>query len=129
MSARPDLAELGVGAGGKAGLYRILHEHGLRVTATPATGVRGRRVWHDFSPGQRLWIILLGAVQAGLIAAALRDVVHRPAAELTAPKPVWVGACFVNFIGPLAYFVVGRRRSSRAVRRYPPDHPTGLIPS
>jgi class I fructose-bisphosphate aldolase len=30
MSARPDLAELGLGAGKKARLYRILHEHGLR---------------------------------------------------------------------------------------------------
>ena len=79
--------------------------------------VRGRRAWHDLSPGQQRWIILLGAVQVGLLAAALRDVVHRPAAELTAPKPVWAAACFVNFVGPLAYFVFGRHRGSCRERR------------
>jgi drug/metabolite transporter (DMT)-like permease len=79
--------------------------------------IRGRRAWHELSPSQRWWITLLGAVQAGLLAAALRDVVHRPAAELTAPKPVWVAACFVNFVGPLAYFVFGRHRGSGRERR------------
>jgi hypothetical protein len=79
--------------------------------------IRGRPAWHDISPSQRRWITLLGAVQAGLLAAALRDVVHRPTAELTAPKAVWVGACFVNIVGPLAYFAFGRRRGSCRERR------------
>jgi hypothetical protein len=100
MSARPDRAELGLGAVKKA---RVCN--------------RGRRAWHDLSPRQRRWLVLLGAVQAGLLAAALRDVVPRSAAELTAPKPVWVGACFVNVVGPLAYFLFGRRRASCVYRR------------
>jgi len=107
MSARPDRAELGLGAGKKARMYRILHAE--------ASG--GRRAWHDLSPRQRRWLVLLGAVQAGLLAAALRDVVQRSAAELTAPKPVWVGACFVNIVGPLAYFLFGRRGASCVERR------------
>jgi hypothetical protein len=79
--------------------------------------VRGRRAWHDLGPSRRRWIILLGAIQAGLLAAALRDVIRRPGAELTAPKPVWMAACFVNFVGPLAYFVFGRHRGSCRERR------------
>jgi Phospholipase_D-nuclease N-terminal len=63
-------------------------------------------------PAQRRWILLLGAVQTGLLAAALHDLARRPAAELTAPKPVWVAACFVNIVGPLAYFLLGWRSAS-----------------
>jgi len=42
--------------------------------------------------GQRQWIIVLGAVEAGLLSAALLDVVHRRQ-PLTAPSPSrWVRA-------------------------------------
>jgi Phospholipase_D-nuclease N-terminal len=73
--------------------------------------IAGRRQrWHELAPRERRAIVLLGAVQTALLAAALRDVIRRPAGELTAPKPIWVAACFVNFLGPIAYFVFGRRR-------------------
>ena len=76
--------------------------------------IAGRRQrWHELPPRDRRAIVLLGAVQAALLAAALRDVIRRPAGELTAPKPVWMAVCFVNFLGPVAYFVIGRRRSTR----------------
>jgi len=53
--------------------------------------IAGRRQrWHELPPRDRRAIVLLGAVQAALLAAALRDVIRRPAGELTAPKPVWV---------------------------------------
>jgi hypothetical protein len=71
------------------------------------------RRWSELVPTERATIVLLGAVQAGLLAAALRDVRRRPADELTAPKPVWVAACFVNFLGPIAYFAFGRRGPRR----------------
>ena len=77
--------------------------------------IAGRRQsWHEIAPRERGAIVLLGAIQAALLAAALRDVLPRPAGELTAPKPLWVAACFVNFLGPIAYFVIGRRRPGRA---------------
>jgi hypothetical protein len=79
-----------------------------------AVVIAGRRQsWQELAPRERGAIVLLGAVQAALLAAALRDVIRRPAGELTAPKPVWVAACFVNFLGPIAYFVIGRRRLTR----------------
>lgn len=70
---------------------------------------RRRQSWRELGPRQRGSIVLLGAVQAALLAAALRDLIRRPAAELTAPKPVWAAACFVNFVGPIAYFIFGHR--------------------
>ena len=71
--------------------------------------------WNGLGTARRRTIVLLGAVQVGLLAVALLDLRGRPAAELTAPKSVWFAACFVNFVGPLAYFAFGRRRSDRSV--------------
>ena len=53
---------------------------------------------------------LAGIVQVGLLVAALRDLRHRDRSELTAPPRVWALACGVNFIGPIAYFIWGRRK-------------------
>jgi Phospholipase_D-nuclease N-terminal len=79
-----------------------------------AVVIAGRRQsWQELAPREQRAIVMLGAVQAALLAAALRDVIRRPSRELTAPKPVWVAACFVNFLGPIAYFVIGRRRPTR----------------
>jgi hypothetical protein len=75
-----------------------------------------RQRWHELSPRERRAIVLLGAVQAALLTAALRDVIRRPAGELTAPKPIWVAACFVNFLGPIAYFVFGRHGPRRPTK-------------
>jgi hypothetical protein len=42
--------------------------------------------------------------------AALLDIRRRPAGQIRGPKGAWVAASFVNTIGPLAYFVFGRKR-------------------
>ena len=68
-----------------------------------------RRRWSELTPAVRRRILALVPVQLGLLVAALLDVRRRPAAELTAPKPVWTVVCFINFVGPLAYFAFGRR--------------------
>ncbi|MBN9110754.1 MAG: PLDc_N domain-containing protein [Pseudonocardia sp.] len=64
----------------------------------------------DWSPARRAAVTVAAALQLGLLAAALQDVLRRPADQLTAPKAVWTAACFVNFVGPLSYFAFGRRR-------------------
>lgn len=73
-----------------------------------------RQRWRDLTPWRRTEISAAAAVQLALLVAALRDLLRRPAAELTAPKAVWVAACFVNFVGPLTYFAAGRRRPGRS---------------
>jgi hypothetical protein len=50
-----------------------------------------------------------GAVQLGLLGAALSDLARRSSAEVNGSKGVWAAVSFVNFVGPLAYFAFGRR--------------------
>ena len=58
-------------------------------------------------------MIIRGTLQVGLLAAALNDLRHRPAAELNGPKALWVAIACVNYlgIGPVIYFLFGRRGS------------------
>lgn len=59
---------------------------------------------------QRAGITFAGIAQITLLLAALRDLRRRPASQVRGRKSVWAALSFVNFIGPLAYFVFGRRR-------------------
>jgi hypothetical protein len=65
--------------------------------------------WVDLSGSQKAGIVVLATVQVGLLAAALWDLAHRGAAEVRGDRRVWAGLVFINWIGPLAYFTVGRK--------------------
>ncbi|MBT1001427.1 PLDc N-terminal domain-containing protein [Paenarthrobacter sp. DKR-5] len=69
-----------------------------------------RKSWKDLSGQQRRTVVLAGTLQLSLLVAALRDIARRPAEQIRGPKPAWAAACFVNFAGPIAYFLFGRRR-------------------
>ena len=66
----------------------------------------------DLPPTQQRAIVVAGAVQLTLLAAALFDISRRPQDQIKGPKPLWVGISFINTIGPLAYFFFGRKRHS-----------------
>jgi hypothetical protein len=66
--------------------------------------------WSDLSERQRGAVVAAGAVQVGLLAAALYDIRRRPAREINGSKSLWTAAAFVNFAGPIAYFAFGRKR-------------------
>ena len=68
------------------------------------------RRWSELSSGQRRAIVLSGVVQVTLLIAALVDIRRRPQEEIRGSKRLWTAAAFVNFVGPLSYFVLGRRR-------------------
>ncbi|WP_159616277.1 PLD nuclease N-terminal domain-containing protein [Arthrobacter zhaoguopingii] len=68
-----------------------------------------RKSWKDLSRVQRRAVMALGAVQVTLMAAALTDLARRPAAAVRGSRAAWAVACFVNFAGPIAYFLFGRR--------------------
>jgi hypothetical protein len=74
-----------------------------------------RKRWSELSGRQQATIAAAAAVQAALAAATLWDLRRRPSAQIRGSKTLWVAAAFVNFIGPLTYFTVGRRRGSSAV--------------
>jgi hypothetical protein len=69
-----------------------------------------RKRWGELSSGQRTAVVIAGAAQIGLQIAALADLRRRDAAEVNGPRAAWAALSFVNFAGPLAYFIAGRRR-------------------
>jgi len=52
----------------------------------------------------------MGLIQFGLLFAALADIRKRPAEQINGSKALWTGLAFINFIGPIAYFVKGRKQ-------------------
>jgi hypothetical protein len=59
---------------------------------------------------QRRSIVLAGIVQVTLLIAALIDIRRRPAEAINGSKLLWTALAFVNFVGPIAYFIFGRKR-------------------
>jgi hypothetical protein len=68
------------------------------------------KTWANLTGRQRGVLLTATLAQVVLLAAALRDLHRRPADQLRGPKGLWVAAACVNFIGPLTYFTIGRRR-------------------
>jgi hypothetical protein len=66
--------------------------------------------WQDFTDRQKRGIVVLGALQLALLAAALIDIRRRPADAINGSKRLWTAIVFINGIGPIAYFVFGRKR-------------------
>ena len=71
-----------------------------------------RKKWSDLSTGQKRGIALSGAVQIGLLIAALIDIHRRPVKLIRSSKWAWTVVSFINFVGPVSYFAFGRRRVS-----------------
>jgi hypothetical protein len=69
-----------------------------------------KKRWEDLSDGQRAGVVTVGALQVGLLVAALSDLWRRPADQVNGSKLLWLPLCFVNVFGPLAYFRFGRKR-------------------
>lgn len=65
--------------------------------------------WQDMTHSQKIGIILMSLLQFALLGAALRDIRRRPAEQINGSKQLWTLAVFVNFVGPLAYFIFGRK--------------------
>ena len=69
-----------------------------------------RKDWSELSARQKTGIVLGGAVQIVLLVAALVDIRRRSPDEVRGSKRLWTAAAFVNFVGPISYFLIGRRR-------------------
>jgi phosphoenolpyruvate-protein kinase (PTS system EI component) len=69
-----------------------------------------KKRWRDLTDLQKGAIVLSSAVQVALLAAALVDIYRRPAREIRGSKRLWVAAAFINFVGPISYFLLGRKR-------------------
>jgi hypothetical protein len=69
-----------------------------------------KRSWSELTLSQKVGVVLGSATQLGLLTAALADIRRRPQEEIRGSKRVWAATAFVNFVGPLSYFLFGRRR-------------------
>jgi hypothetical protein len=68
-----------------------------------------RKSWSDLSSRQRQTVVVVAAVETALTVAALVDLARRPAADVRGPKAAWAMGAFVQPVGPIAYFLAGRR--------------------
>lgn len=64
--------------------------------------------WSELTTTQKRLIYVAGAAESVLTTAALRDLARRPSGQVRGPKVLWVLGFFVQPVGPLAYFAVGR---------------------
>ncbi|RLT34284.1 MAG: hypothetical protein DWI57_16880 [Chloroflexi bacterium] len=69
-----------------------------------------RKKWSEMSIPARVGFVVIGLIQVSLLIAALADIRKRPAAQINGSKALWAGLVFINFVGPIAYFVKGRKR-------------------
>jgi hypothetical protein len=72
--------------------------------------MRRKVQWRDLNTAQRTALVVTAVVEVTMTAAALVDLARRPAREVRGPKLAWTVGCFVQPIGPAAYFRFGRRR-------------------
>ena len=74
--------------------------------------LRHRTPWRELTPRQRQAMMVRGALQLGLLSAALNDLRRRPASQIRGPKALWAVISFANYLGagPIAYFLLGRRQ-------------------
>lgn len=67
--------------------------------------------WSDLSSRRKTGMLVAAAVHLALAATAWTDLARRRAEAVNGPKPMWAVLIAVNFIGPLSYFIFGRKRS------------------
>jgi hypothetical protein len=66
--------------------------------------------WAELSDRQRTLLLGAAAAELSLKIAALIDIKRRPAERIRGPKALWRAAMAVNLLGPLSYFLIGRKR-------------------
>ncbi|MFF1830234.1 PLDc N-terminal domain-containing protein [Paenarthrobacter sp. NPDC058040] len=74
-----------------------------------------KKTWRDMSTGQRVMVMISGAVNLALLIAAQRSLARTPEEQIRGNKVVWRAASFINFFGPVSYFLFGRRRDAGVV--------------
>jgi hypothetical protein len=68
-----------------------------------------RKKWSELTTAQKGGVGFGAALQLTLLAAALWDMWRRPDEEINGPRRLWTLVVFINFIGPIAYFLFGRK--------------------
>jgi membrane-anchored protein YejM (alkaline phosphatase superfamily) len=68
-----------------------------------------KKSWTELSPKQRVLTVVGAVVQLTLLALAQWDIRRRPVEQIRGNKRFWRAVSLVNFVGPIAYFLLGRK--------------------
>jgi hypothetical protein len=71
-----------------------------------------KKRWQDLTRSQHWAIMIAGVIQVTLLVTALVDIRRRPPGGINGSKRRWTAALFISFIGPIAYFLFGRKRET-----------------
>jgi hypothetical protein len=71
---------------------------------------RTNKRWQDLAVWQKIAVMILGTAQIMLLGAALWDLRQRSPQEINGNKELWTVISFINFIGPVSYFLFGIKR-------------------
>lgn len=66
--------------------------------------------WGELTQVQQKLLVALVSAEVALTTAALTDLARRPVSQVRGSKRLWVAACFVQPVGPVAYLLLGHRR-------------------
>ena len=84
------------------------------TTDTPMDGKwrRKKQRWSDFSPRQQTAIVVGAIAELIMTTIAIEDLARRPANQMRGPKLLWLLTFVVQPVGPILYFLVGRRNTA-----------------
>jgi hypothetical protein len=68
---------------------------------------RTNKPWQELATWQKIAVAILGVAQFILLGTALWDLRQRSPQEINGSKEVWTVISFINFIGPVSYFLLG----------------------
>jgi bacteriorhodopsin len=77
-----------------------------------------KRSWADMSAAEKTGLVILGTLQVGLLALTLWDIAHRTDDEVRGDRRMWAGLAFINWLGPLAYFTIGRKQTLTTLKSW-----------
>lgn len=71
---------------------------------------RSLRKWRRMDTAERATIVAGAVVHVALMGLAQVDMCRRPESEIRGPRWLWRLIVLINFVGPVAYFTIGRKR-------------------
>lgn len=75
--------------------------------------MKAKQKFSELSRTSQFAILSAISLQLSLLVTALVDLSKREPAQINGSKGLWAVASFINFIGPLAYFIFGRKKSTK----------------
>lgn len=71
--------------------------------------MRRKKTWAELTQAQQRAVVVAGIVEVAMTLAVWRDLGNRPASEVNGSKQRWALAALLQPVGPIAYFLRGRR--------------------